>query len=58
MKLFSAAQTMLWIRRPTQTMRYCRRRYGPTFTISLPPFKLVLLTDPESIRRWLGQTRK
>lgn len=46
----SAAQTLLWIRRPTETMRYCRKHLGPTFRIKLPPYELVILTDPESIR--------
>ena len=46
----AAAQTLLWIRRPTETMRYCRKQLGPTFRIRLPPFELTLLTDPESIR--------
>jgi cytochrome P450 len=43
-------QTLLWIRRPTELMQFCRRRYGTTFRIKLPPFELVLVSDPESIR--------
>lgn len=46
----SALQTLLWIRRPTELMQFCRKRYGTTFEIRLPPFRLVMLGDPESIR--------
>ena len=46
-----AAQTALWIRRPTELMRFCRRRYGPTFTIGLPPRGITFFSDPESIRQ-------
>lgn len=45
-----ALQTLLWIQRPVALMQWCRRRFGPTFLIKLPPFQLVMLSDPESIR--------
>jgi cytochrome P450 len=31
-------------------MQWCRRRYGPTFVFRLPPYDIVSLSDPESIR--------
>ena len=43
-------QTLLWIRRPIDLMQWCRRRYGSTFVIKLPPFTLVMFCDPEPIR--------
>jgi cytochrome P450 len=43
-------QTLLWIRRPTEMMRWCERRYGRAFTIKLPPFQLVILSEPDAIR--------
>jgi cytochrome P450 len=43
-------QTLLWVRRPTELMEWCRDRYGSAFTIKLPPFHITLLSDPESIR--------
>jgi len=46
----TALQTLLWIRRPTEFMQACRRRYGPTFIIRLPPSALVFLCDPDAIR--------
>jgi cytochrome P450 len=46
----AALQTLLWIQRPIDLMRWCRKKYGPTFLIRLPPFPLVTLSDPDSIR--------
>jgi cytochrome P450 len=46
----TAVQTLLWIRRPVPFMTWCRRRYGSTFVIRLPPFELVSFSDPEPIR--------
>jgi cytochrome P450 len=43
-------QMLLWMRRPVEVMQWCRRYYGPTFTLRLPPFSMVLMSDPESIR--------
>src|SRR5687768_17276763 len=44
------AQTLLWVRRPTEYMEWCRDRYGAAFSIKLPPFRIALFSDPESIR--------
>jgi len=44
------AQLYFWIRHPTEFMDFCRKRYGPTFTLKLPPSKMVFLSDPEAIR--------
>jgi len=44
-----AVQTLLWIRYPIEMMRWCREHYGRTFSIHLLPFRLVLVSDPESI---------
>jgi cytochrome P450 len=46
----TAVQTLLWIRKPVDFMERCRRRYGPTFTIRLPPAPMVLVSEPEAIR--------
>jgi cytochrome P450 len=46
----TALQTLLWIRRPTELLQWCRDRYGAAFTLRLPPFHISLLCDPESIR--------
>jgi cytochrome P450 len=43
-------QTLLWVRYPTQVMEYCRQHYGAVFTLALPPFRLVMISDPEAIR--------
>jgi cytochrome P450 len=43
-------QTLFWIRRPTDFMELCRRRYGKAFQVRLLPFALSLFSDPESIR--------
>ena len=43
-------QLLFWIRRPTEYMRWCDQRYGRAFTIKLPPFRLVMISDPEAIR--------
>jgi cytochrome P450 len=50
MPLPRALQTLLWIRYPTEVMDYCRKHYGSAFTLELPPFRLVLISDPEAIR--------
>jgi cytochrome P450 family 135 len=36
-------QTTLWLRRPTELLASCRRRYGTTFTLRLPKLALLLL---------------
>jgi cytochrome P450 len=43
-------QTLLWIRRPTELMQACERRYGSAFRVKLLPFDISLFSDPESIR--------
>jgi len=43
-------QTLLWVRRPTELMEWCRDRYGVAFTIKLPPWRISLFSDPDSIR--------
>ena len=43
-------QTLFWIRRPTDFMQLCQRRYGHAFQIKLLPFGLSLFSDPDSIR--------
>ncbi len=50
MPLPMVVQSALWIRRPIDVMEYCRKHYGPTFMLKLPPFEVVLLTEPEAIR--------
>jgi cytochrome P450 len=44
------AQMLLWIRRPTEVLQACQRRYGRAFRIKLMPFDISLFSDPESIR--------
>ena len=46
----SAVQILMWIRGPVALMEQCRRRYGPTFTIALPPSSMVFVSEPEDIR--------
>jgi cytochrome P450 len=46
----TAVQTLLWVRRPTEYMRFCHKRYGGAFSMKLPPFRIALLSDPESVR--------
>jgi cytochrome P450 len=46
----TAMQTLLWIRRPVDLMERCRKRYGPTFTIRLPPAPMVFVSEPDAIR--------
>jgi len=43
-------QTLAWLRRPTELMSICRARYGPAFTLHLPPDRIVFLADPRDIR--------
>jgi cytochrome P450 len=43
-------QTFLWIRRPVDVLERSRARLGPTFELALPPFRLVLFSEPEAIR--------
>ncbi len=45
-----AAQTAWWIRRPIHLLEFCRRRYGPAFTLSLPGMRIVFLSEPDAIR--------
>jgi cytochrome P450 len=47
----SLVQTAIWVRRPTELMQYCRRKYGPTFTIRLPPRAIVFFSEPSAIRQ-------
>jgi cytochrome P450 len=46
----TALQTLAWLRRPTELMDRCRARYGPTFTVRLPPAPLVYLSGHDAIR--------
>ena len=46
----SPVQTLLWLRRPVELMQWCRRHYGPAFTLRLPPFSMALMSAPEAIR--------
>jgi cytochrome P450 len=50
MPLPMPVQTAMWIGRPVEVLQGCRRRYGPTFVLRLPPFHLVIVTEPEDIR--------
>jgi cytochrome P450 len=43
-------QTFFWIRRPVDVLERARARLGPTFVLSLPPFRLVLFSEPDAIR--------
>jgi cytochrome P450 len=47
----SVLQTALWVRRPTEFMQYCLRKYGPTFTIRLPPRDIVFFSEPSAIKQ-------
>lgn len=50
MPLPMLVQALLWIRRPVEVLEYCRKHYGATFRLKLPPFDVVLLTEPDAIR--------
>jgi cytochrome P450 len=50
MPLPAGAQTLLWIRRPIEVLRFCQKRYGAAFSISLPPFRIALFSEPEAVR--------
>lgn len=50
MPLPMPAQLVLWVRRPVDVLNYCRKFIGPAFTLRLPPFNIVILTEPEAIR--------
>ncbi|HMI89993.1 MAG TPA: cytochrome P450 [Polyangiales bacterium] len=43
-------QTLFWIRRPTDLLQLCQRRYGNAFRLKLMPFGFSLFSDRESIR--------
>lgn len=48
----TALQTLIWIRRPIEFMRFCRARYGDTYAMRIAGTgTVVLLSDPESIKR-------
>ncbi|MBK7585978.1 MAG: cytochrome P450 [Myxococcales bacterium] len=48
----AALQTLLWIRRPIELMRFCRARYGNTFVLRIAGTgNLVVTSDPESIKQ-------
>ncbi len=48
----TALQTLLWIRRPIEVMRWCRARYGNPFALRLLGIgNVVLVSDPESIKQ-------
>ena len=47
----SMLQTAIWVRRPTEFMQYCRRKYGPVFTVRLPPRDIVFFTEPAAIKQ-------
>ena len=51
MRLPRLAQSALWAVYPGALSRYCKRRYGPTFTLRpLGIGDVVVLTQPEAIR--------
>lgn len=51
-KLPTAVQTLIWIRRPIEFMRFCRARYGDTYAMRIAGMgTVVLLSDPDSIKR-------
>lgn len=43
-------QTLLWYKRPTELMSFCRARYGKSFTLKLPTFTVMLTSDIDAIR--------
>ena len=43
-------QTLLWIRRPTQFMKFWARHYGHAYRLALKPVTYCMFSDPESIR--------
>lgn len=43
-------QTLLWYKRPTELMRWCRARYGKSFVLKLPAFTPMVTCDIEAIR--------
>jgi cytochrome P450 len=47
----SFVQTAIWVRRPTEMLDHCRRRYGPTFTVRLPPRPIVFFSEPSAIKQ-------
>ncbi|HEX4340284.1 MAG TPA: cytochrome P450 [Polyangiaceae bacterium] len=47
----SVLQTAIWVRRPTEFLRYCRQKYGPTFTVRIPPRPIVLFSEPPAIKQ-------
>src|SRR5262245_55066392 len=51
-KLPASLQTLWWIRRPIEFLRFCRRRYGDTFTIEIVGTgKVVLVSTPDHIKQ-------
>lgn len=46
----SALQTLLWIMRPTQYMRWARKLHGDAFTITIPGYTISLFSAPAAIR--------
>ena len=46
----SSLQTVLWIRKPTQFMRFCQRRYGSAFTLKFLPLEISLFSHPDAVR--------
>ena len=45
------AQTLLWVRRPIELLEWCQKRYGDMFTLRLPPGTIVLVSNPEWIKK-------
>ncbi|MDX6697807.1 MAG: cytochrome family [Solirubrobacteraceae bacterium] len=46
-----ALQSLAMVTRPLGFVRACRRRHGPTFTVTFAPFgKVVYLTDPDDVK--------
>lgn len=44
-------QIALWLYRPYQLLRHCRRHYGPTFSLELARnYRIVVVTEPDPIR--------
>lgn len=47
----SAVQVGLWLYRPFELLTHCRRRYGPTFTLSLIRWaNVVIVSEPDAVR--------
>jgi cytochrome P450 len=43
-------QLLLWMRHPVELLQWCRRVYGPSFTLHLPVARIAIMSEPEAIR--------